>query len=346
MLDSTPSSRPLLRVDNLKKHFTVTRAGQVLRAVDGVSLELRSGETIGIVGESGCGKSTLGRAIVGIHKVTSGSITFDVDGHELDAGTRNAAERRVLHRTTTMVFQDPASSLNPRKDIRFSVGEPLMLTEKLSGEKLTRRVGDLLEAVGLPSSYMERFPHAFSGGQRQRVALARALAVGPRLIVADEAVSALDVSVQAQIVNLFLRLQRERGIAFLFISHDLKIVRHVSDRVLVMYLGRVVEQGDPSEICIRPRHPYTEALLSAVPMLSANSRSGRVILKGDPPSPLSPPSGCPFRNRCQYAIGRCAEEMPVLRSIAQDQDVACHRAEELSLAGIGEPARSVEARGG
>jgi oligopeptide/dipeptide ABC transporter ATP-binding protein len=326
----------LLRVEDLKKHFTL-RADQTLRALDGVSFELGAGRTTGVVGESGCGKSTLGRAIVGIHRPTSGSIRFRVDGRDFDAASSSHGERRLLHRSASMVFQDPASSLNPRKNIRFSVGEPLMLIDKLSGAALTRRVGELLEAVGLPASYMERYPHAFSGGQRQRVALARALAVAPRLIVADEAVSALDVSVQAQVVNLFLRLQRERGIAFLFISHDLKIVRHVSDNVLVMYMGRVVEQGDPLTICARPRHPYTEALLSAAPVLTTGGRRQRVILKGDPPSPINPPSGCPFRNRCQYAIGRCAEEMPALRPIAEDQDVACHRAEELSLDGIGSP---------
>jgi oligopeptide/dipeptide ABC transporter ATP-binding protein len=338
MTDHTAGEVPLLRVENLTKHFAL-REGQSLRALDGVSFDLAAGRTVGVVGESGCGKSTLGRAIVGIHKPTSGEIRFRVDGREFEAGSSSADERRLLYRSATMVFQDPASSLNPRKNIRFSVGEPLMLIDKLSGTSLTRRVGELLEAVGLPATYMERFPHAFSGGQRQRVALARALAVGPRLIVADEAVSALDVSVQAQVVNLFLRLQRERGIAFLFISHDLKIVRHVSDSVLVMYLGRVVEQGNPSTVCASPRHPYTEALLSAAPVLAHIERRQRIILKGDPPSPINPPSGCPFRNRCQYAIGRCAEEVPSLRPIAEGQSVACHRAEELSLAGIRTPQR-------
>lgn len=337
MLDHPSREDSLLRVENLTKHF-VLPAGQTLRALDGVSFELKAGQTIGVVGESGCGKSTLGRAIVGIHRPTSGSIRFKVDGRDFDAASPSKEDRRLLHRSASMVFQDPASSLNPRKNIRFSVGEPLMLVDKLSGVELTRRVGELLEAVGLPASYMERFPHAFSGGQRQRVALARALAVGPHLIVADEAVSALDVSVQAQVVNLFLRLQREREIAFLFISHDLKIVRHVSDTVLVMYLGRVVEQGDPSLICARPRHPYTEALLSAAPVLTTGERRQRVVLKGDPPSPIHPPSGCPFRNRCQYAIGRCAEEVPALGPIANGQLVACHRAEELSLVGIGDAA--------
>lgn len=342
MPDHTYRAMPLLRVEDLKKQFTL-RAGQVLHALDGVTFDLEAGRTTGIVGESGCGKSTLGRAIVGIHKPTSGSIRFHVDGQAFNASSSLSEDRRLLHRSASMVFQDPGSSLNPRKNIRFSVGEPLMLVEKLSGAGLTQRVGELLEAVGLPASYMERFPHAFSGGQRQRVALARALAVGPRLIVADEAVSALDVSIQAQVINLFLRLQRERGIALLFISHDLKIVRHVSDRVLVMYLGRVVEQGNPSTICARPRHPYTEALLSAVPLLTMGDRRRRTVLKGDPPSPINPPSGCPFRNRCQYAIGRCAEEVPELRPIANGQDVACHRAEELSLIGVGGAAPTLEA---
>lgn len=337
MPEPAAKTKPLLHVRELKKHFTLANGGRVLRALDGVSFELDEGETIGIVGESGCGKSTLGRTALGIHKATAGTVRYNVDGRSITADTSDKAERRLLHRTTTMVFQDPASSLNPRKDIRFSIGEPLMLIEGLSGRQLTNRVGELLETVGLPASYMERFPHAFSGGQRQRVALARALAVSPKMIVADEAVSALDVSVQAQIVNLFLRLQRERGIAFLFISHDLKIVRHVSDRVLVMYLGRVVEEGNPDAICTSPMHPYTEALLSAVPIVSTQARPGRVILKGDPPSPLDPPSGCPFRNRCGYAEARCANEVPSLRRLANSRSVACHRADELTLDGIVRP---------
>lgn len=334
MTSASQKVSPLLTVAGLEKYFELPGGKGTLRALDGVSFELGAGQTVGVVGESGCGKSTLGRALVGIHPPTGGSISYVLDGDRLEGARPDKAQRQRIQRATAMVFQDPASSLNPRKNIRFSVGEPLMLMERLSGAELTRRVGGLLETVGLPARYMERFPHAFSGGQRQRVALARALAVNPKMIVADEAVSALDVSVQAQVVNLFLELQRERGIAFLFISHDLKIVRHVSDRVLVMYLGRVVEEGDPDEICRAPKHPYTEALLSAVPIASNAPRRDRIILKGDPPSPLNPPSGCPFRNRCSHAVPRCAEERPTLRPSGNGRSVACHRAEELELDGI------------
>lgn len=336
-MNSAPQhSDRLLQIDGLKKHFGMQgqNAGAI-RAIDGVNLELNEGETVGIVGESGCGKSTLGRAIVGVHPPTSGSIKFRIADNLVDVTDPSSSIQAEIRRSISMVFQDPGSSLNPRKNIRFSVGEPLMLTEKLNGAALTDRVAELLEAVGLPAGYMERFPHAFSGGQRQRVALARALAVNPKLIIADEAVSALDVSVQAQIVNLFLELQRDRGIAFLFISHDLKIVRHVSDRVVVMYLGKIVEEGNPTEICDAPQHPYTEALLSAVPGVDRAEGASRIILKGDPPTPINPPSGCRFRTRCAHATSICAAEEPELRHVGGSSGrVACHHAETLSLKGI------------
>ncbi len=326
-------SEPLLKVTNLVKHFGEHGA---VRAVDGVDLTVGRGETIGIVGESGCGKSTLGKTILRIFEPTSGSIAFDADGNGLAEITATSGqELQRLRRKMSIVFQDPYSSLNPRKTVRFSVGEPLMLAGVARGKELERWVGDLLETVGLPPRYMERFPHAFSGGQRQRIALARALALNPRLIVADESVSALDVSVQAQIVNLFLDLQRRLGIAFLFISHDLKIVRHVSDRIVVMYLGKVVEEGPPDALCSKPLHPYTEALLSAVPMTEATATRQRIILQGDPPSPVNPPSGCRFRTRCSHATEQCAAVEPVLRPVAgREGMVACHHAETLSLSGI------------
>ncbi len=324
---------PLLEISNLVKHFGEHGA---VRAVDGVDLTVGRAETIGIVGESGCGKSTLGKTILRIFEPTSGSIAFDADGKGLAEITHTSGEElKRLRRKMSIVFQDPYSSLNPRKTVRFSVGEPLMLAGKASGKELDRRVGDLLETVGLPARYMERFPHAFSGGQRQRIALARALALNPRLIVADESVSALDVSVQAQIVNLFLDLQRRLGIAFLFISHDLKIVRHVSDRIVVMYLGKVVEEGPPEALCARPLHPYTEALLSAVPLADEVAPRQRIILQGDPPSPVNPPSGCRFRTRCRHATEVCAAAEPKLRPISgRAGAVACHHAETLSLSGL------------
>jgi oligopeptide/dipeptide ABC transporter ATP-binding protein len=329
----TSGTSPLLKVSNLVKHFGQHGA---VRAVDGVDLTVGRAETIGIVGESGCGKSTLGKTILRIFEPTSGNIAFDADGKGLAEITGTTGEElKRLRRQMSIVFQDPYSSLNPRKTVRFSVGEPLMLAGLASGKEIDRRVGELLEAVGLPARYMERFPHAFSGGQRQRIALARALALNPRLIVADESVSALDVSVQAQIVNLFLDLQRRLSIAFLFISHDLKIVRHVSDRIVVMYLGKVVEEGPPDALCSQPLHPYTEALLSAVPQTAETAPRQRIILQGDPPSPVNPPNGCRFRTRCRHANDMCAAVEPVLRPVAgRSGRVACHHAETLSLFGI------------
>lgn len=323
---------PVLQIRGLVKHFG---SSGVVRAVDGVDLDVSRGETVGIVGESGCGKSTLGKTVLRILDPTAGSIKFAAgEGGLVDITKAEGGDLKRLRRQMSMVFQDPYSSLNPRKTVRFSVGEPLLLARAARGRELERRVGDLLEMVGLPARYLERFPHAFSGGQRQRIALARAIALNPKLVVADEAVSALDVSVQAQVVNLFLDLQQRLGIAFLFISHDVKIVRHVSDRIVVMYLGKIVEEGVPDDVCAAPQHPYTEALLSAVPLAESNGR-GRIILSGDPPSPVNPPSGCRFRTRCRFATELCATEEPRLRAIAgRPGVVACHHAERLALDGI------------
>jgi oligopeptide/dipeptide ABC transporter ATP-binding protein len=331
---------PVLRVAGLKKHFGVRGGKAALRAVDGVDITIGHGETVGVVGESGCGKSTLGKTILRIHEPSEGRIEFDTgDGKPVDIAHAHGRALAAARRHMNIVFQDPFSSLNPRKTVRFSIGEPLALSG-MRGKAVADRVAELLELVGLPAQYMERFPHAFSGGQRQRIALARAIALNPRLIVADEAVSALDVSVQAQIVNLFLGLQRRLGIAFLFISHDVKIVRHVSDRIVVMYLGRIVEEGPPDEICTRPRHPYTAALLSAVPVADNAGRPGRIVLSGDPPSPINPPSGCRFRTRCPYATDRCAAEEPQLRRLG-GSEVACHYAETLELRGLAAPSGSL-----
>lgn len=328
------SSRPLLRVRGLSKHFGGKRGQPALQALDGIDLEVGAGETVGVVGESGCGKSTLGRTILRMHEPTSGSIEFARERALEDITRIDGKLLRPFRREMSMVFQDPVSSLNPRKPVRFSIGEPLTLMEGLRGRELTAKVGQLLEAVGLPARSMERYPHAFSGGQRQRIALARAIALNPKLIVADEAVSALDVSVQAQIVNLFLDLQRERSLSFLFISHDLKIVRHVSNRIVVMYLGRIVEEGPADRVCTQPQHPYTEALLSAVPGHATGSGHSRIVLKGEPPDPSRPPSGCRFRTRCAHATEICAQVEPKLRQVSGSEGrVACHHSEEFNLSG-------------
>ena len=287
-----------------------------LRALAGVGLTLAAGETLGVVGESGCGKSTLGRAIMGLAPVTAGAVTLD--------GSPDLGVRRMA---AAMVFQDPGGSLNPRRSVGGSIAQPLRLAG-MSRAAAGIRVAALLEAVGLPSSAAGRYPHEFSGGQRQRVGIARALAREPRLLICDEAVSALDVSVRAQVVNLLQRLQRERGIALLFISHDLGIVEHIADRMLVLYLGRVMETGPAAELLARPAHPYTRALLDAVPLpdpAQARARqAGRTLLQGELPSPLRPPSGCPFRTRCPRAEAVCAEVRPALAEVAAGRFAACH----------------------
>jgi len=321
----------LLEVQDLKVHFPVQpdwrgRPTAVVRAVDGVSLTVRSGETVGLVGESGCGKSTLGRAIVRLESLTAGSIRFE--GHDL--ASLDAAELRVARRGLQMIFQDPYGSLDPRWTIREIVEEPMLL-HGLGGDRNSRRrrVTQLLAQVGLDPAAADRYPHEFSGGQRQRIGIARALAVEPRLIVCDEVVSALDVSVQAQVVNLLASLQKEMGLAYLFIAHDLAVVEHLSHRIVVMYLGRIVEEGTSAQVCRSPVHPYTRALLSAVPSPDPGaSREARVRLAGDVPSPLNPPAGCPFHPRCPMAQERCRTEVPELRPMLDGRRVACLLAEE------------------
>lgn len=316
----------LLSIRNLKVHFPVGQSlwgnsGAVVRAVDDVSLELNAGETLGIVGESGCGKSTLGRAAIRLLEPTAGQIHFD--GREI---TRlPSGELRPLRRQFQMIFQDPYGSLNPRMTTEGIIGEALDIHGLApTAADRRRRVVQLLEDVGLDAAHVDRYPHEFSGGQRQRIGIARALAVEPRLIVCDEPVSALDVSVQAQIVNLLRDIQRERGIAYVFIAHDLAVVEHISHRVAVMYLGRIVESGPAAEICRNPRHPYTQALLSAVPVIDPSARRQRIVLSGDVPSPISPPSGCPFHPRCPHAEARCKTTVPVLRSSGPERQAACH----------------------
>lgn len=319
---------PLLEVQNLRVHFPVKQGlfarvrGQV-RAVDDVSLTVAAGETVGLVGESGCGKSTLGRAILRLVEPTGGTIRFAGE----DLTRLRGAALRERRRQFQMIFQDPFSSLNPRLTVGESIGEALDLHRLTPTREARRqRIGELLAGVGLDAAHAERFPHEFSGGQRQRVGIARALAVEPRLIVCDEPVSALDVSVQAQVVNLLQDLQRERGLAYLFISHDLAVVEHLSHRIVVMYLGRVVEAGPAKELCRTPRHPYTQALISAVPVVDPDAKRQRIVLTGDVPSPIHPPGGCPFHPRCPVAEARCRTEVPPLRETGEGRQVACHLA--------------------
>ena len=322
------SEAPLLEVTDLVKHFPIKsgvlidrEVGRV-RAVDGVSLRLHEGETLGLVGESGCGKSTLSRAILQLIPPTSGSVKFD--GQELVG--RSPRELRPLRRQMQMIFQDPFASLNPRKRIGQIIGDPMKLHGLADGAQLKRRVQELLDRVGLQAEHFNRYPHEFSGGQRQRIGIARALALEPRLIIADEPVSALDVSVQAQIINLLEDLQREFGMAYLFVAHDLGVVRHVSDRVAVMYLGKIVEQADSDTLYARPQHPYTHALLSAVPIPDPrkNAARERITLEGDVPSPIDPPSGCRFHTRCASATDICRSDEPLLVTDGGAHAVACH----------------------
>jgi len=334
---SQDASQPLLRVDDLKVHFPVRRGTlfqrQVgtVRAVDGVSLQVRRGETLGLVGESGCGKSTTGQAILQLLQPTSGSVHFD--GDELTNHWRHRwgrwtwdAELRAVRQRMQMIFQDPYASLNPRMTVESIVGEPLRSFGRSHGVERRRQVQDLLRRVGMDPRYIRRYPHEFSGGQRQRIGIARALALEPELIVADEPISALDVSIQAQILNLLQELQDDLKLTYVFIAHDLAAVRHISDRIAVMYLGRIVELADRDAIYLSPAHPYTQALISAVPVPDprVERTRQRIVLKGDVPSPMNPPSGCPFHTRCPLRETRCEQEVPLLREVAPGRFAACH----------------------
>ncbi|HQS15065.1 MAG: peptide ABC transporter substrate-binding protein [Rhodospirillales bacterium 24-66-33] len=330
------TTEPLLSVSGLTKHFPVKRgivfqsAVGTVRAVDGLSFDVAPGETLALVGESGCGKSTTGRLVLRLIEATQGTIRFA--GRDVRGLSRSAL--RDLRRDMQIIFQDPYASLNPRLTVGETLAEPLRLHGIASGAALRRRIDELLGEVGLSAWHALRYPHEFSGGQRQRIGIARALASQPKLIVCDEPVSALDVSIQAQVINLMQDLKRKFGLSYIFIAHDLAVVRHISDRVAVMYLGKIVELAPKRSLFARPRHPYTQALLSAVPVPDPTAQRARIRLAGDVPSPLNPPNGCRFHTRCAYAQDRCRSEEPLLRPLqdgagAEGQVVACHFAESI-----------------
>ncbi len=330
----------VLEIDHLTKHYPI-HAGFLrkevarVRAADDVSFSISRGETLALVGESGCGKTTVARCILRALQPTSGSIRFAPDdGQMVDLAPLSKRALRPLRRHIQLIFQDPYASLNPRMMVGDIIAEPL-LVNGVPTEERNRRVLELLDLVGLPTVARTRFPHAFSGGQRQRIGIARALALNPRLVVADEPVSALDVSVQAQIINLLLDLQDQLKLSMLFVAHDLGVVRHVSDRVAVMYVGRLVEVAPTEQLYSRPRHPYTQALLSAVPKADPRFRDTTTPPAGEVADPANPPPGCAFNPRCPYAVDRCRSERPALREVGGGQMAACHRAEELSLTGVG-----------
>lgn len=323
--------KKLLEVTDLKQYFPVAGSKAVVHAVDGVSFDIKKGETFGLVGESGCGKTTTGRSILRLHEPTSGKIVYD--GEVLfDSQTKKKADMLPYRRRMQIVFQDPYASLDPRMTVGDIVGEPMDVHKLYSSkEERHEKIIKLLEHVGLNSEHANRFPHEFSGGQRQRVGIARALAVDPEFIVCDEPVSALDVSIQAQVVNMFEDLQKELGLTYLFIAHDLSIVNHISDRIGVMYLGHLVELAEAEELIFHSAHPYTKSLISAVPIADPKiaRESKRIILEGDVPSPVNPPSGCPFRTRCPYADSVCSEEMPQMKEISPGHMCACHHVDKV-----------------
>lgn len=343
MADTTrQNGKALLEVQNLRKYFPIKKGffkkvvGNI-RAVDDVTFYINEGETLGLVGESGCGKTTTARCILRAIQPTAGQILFRTQASRVvNIATLAEHELRRLRPEMQMIFQDPFGSLNPRMNLLDIVGEPLLVHGVKSRRERTERVAEILRLVGLRPEYMQRFPHAFSGGQRQRIVIARALALHPRLVVADEPVSALDVSVQAQVLNLLMELQERLQLTYLFVAHDLSVVRHICDRVAVMYVGKIAEMAPTEELFNTPKHPYTAALLSAVPVPDPRVRGQQIPLSGDVPSPANPPSGCYFHPRCAYALDVCRTQAPALEEISPGHYVSCHRARELKLAGIGQ----------
>ena len=333
------SENILLEVSELKKYFPIVSGffnkvvGQV-RAVDGVSFSLFEGECLGLVGESGSGKTTVGRTLLRAYKPTDGEIRFHHDGEEVDIARASEDQLKTLRRHMQMIFQDPYASLNPRMTVFDIIGEPLMIHGVKNRTERETRVRELMQQVGLNPQHLLRYPHAFSGGQRQRIGVARALSLNPRLIVADEPVSALDVSVQAQILNLLQKLRRDLGLTYLFIAHDLSVVRHIADRVAVMYVGKIVEMAPVDRLYTQPAHPYTEALLAAAPPPDPARREAPLLLPGEVADPSAPPPGCPFHPRCRHAQETCRSEVPALREIAPGHQVSCHLADELNLQGM------------
>jgi peptide/nickel transport system ATP-binding protein len=331
----------VLDVQSMKKYFPIKKGflqktvGYV-KAVDDVQFYIRPGETLGLVGESGCGKTTLGRCILRAIEPSSGSVLFrDRQGNVCDVLKMETSDLRAIRRDMQLIFQDPYSSLNPRMTVLNIIAEPLVCNGLMSGDELKDRVKQLMELVGLNSRHLERYPHAFSGGQRQRIGIARALATEPKFIVCDEAVSALDVSVQAQIINLLQDLQERLNLSYLFISHDLGVIQHISNRVGVMYVGKMVETASTKDLFATPKHPYTEALLSAKPVPDPRKKSNRIILSGEVANPANPPSGCYFHPRCPYAKDVCKKETPEMKQVGDGHYAACHFAEELELRGVG-----------
>ncbi|OIJ17595.1 peptide ABC transporter ATP-binding protein [Anaerobacillus alkalilacustris] len=326
--------KELLKVTDLKQHFPIKggllgRTVNHVKAVDGVNFTVYEGETVSIVGESGCGKSTTGRAILRLEEPTSGQVEFD--GINLLTLSKN--EMRKKRKDLQIIFQDPYASINPRQTVRQVLEEAMEIQNVVPKSERTEKILELMETVGLGPHQIDRFPHEFSGGQRQRIGIARALSVDPKLIICDEAVSALDVSIQAQVINLLKRLQKEFKLTYLFISHDLGVVRHISDRIIVMYLGKIVEIADKKSLFTNPKHPYTRALLSAIPVPDPDNKSERIILEGDVPSPINPPTGCRFHTRCPFATDKCKEEDPVLRTtdeMSDEHQAACHYIEEFT----------------
>ena len=326
----------IMQVKGLKKYFPITsgflkKTVGYVKAVDDVDITIKKGETFGLVGESGCGKTTIGRCILRAINPTDGEVNFRLNDNVVNVNALNQVELRHARREMQMIFQDPYSSLNPRMTVLGIISEPLICNGLLRGDELRERVMDLMELVGLDKKQLERYPHAFSGGQRQRIGIARALATNPSFVVCDEAVSALDVSVQAQILNLLIELQNKLKLSYLFISHDLGVIRHLSDRVGVMYVGKLVESGETEDIFSNPRHPYTEALLSAIPTPNPRYKTERIVLEGDVANPAKLPEGCYFHPRCRYCQERCRREQPEFTDAGGGRFVACHYANELTL---------------